>query len=303
MRIAKKYTIVYNKAINKTKQPNNSKSCEAENHIPVRGQAVSPIVRKMSPPVVTIKEKGILNMCRTMNELEKVVADYRSLTTLLDEVTAQVEDLKREIIGYLDSKRVLPNGFSFSDVPTGLEVSSDPIEDWQWYHCHDVKYWGMKEINGKNYPTYTLFDNNYWTSESYGDSAIQNPRNNYMNNPKCNGWSYESTNGNDEDYKAKTVSRIIQISIDWDNSKIVDYKVYEIPEYFSQEMCGATMLNEGILALAFSYMGVWGVYDFISEIGTTTIQTDKIYKGAKKLFEAKYDTLRYCYRSNIYKLK
>lgn len=206
-------------------------------------------------------------------------------------------------IGYLDSKRVLPNGFSFSDVPTGLEVSSDPIEDWQWYHCHDVKYWGMKEINGKNYPTYTLFDNNYWTSESYGDSAIQNPRNNYTNNPKCNGWSYESANGNDEDYKAKTVSRIIQISIDWDNSKIVDYKIYEIPEYFSQEMCGATMLNEGILAIAFSYMGVWGVYDFISELGTTTIQTDKIYKGAKKLFEAKYDTLRYCYRSNIYKLK
>ena len=206
-------------------------------------------------------------------------------------------------IGYLDSKRVLPNGFSFSDVPTGLEVSSDPIENWQWYHCHDVKYWGMKEINGKNYPTYTLFDNNYWTSESYGDSAIQNPRNNYMNNPKCNGWSYESANGNDEDYKAKTVSRIIQISIDWDNSKIVDYKVYEIPEYFSQEMCGATMLNEGILALAFSYMGVWGVYDFISELGTTTIQTDKIYKGAKILFEAKYDSLRYCYRSNVYKLK
>lgn len=206
-------------------------------------------------------------------------------------------------IGYLDSKRVLPNGFSFSDIPTGLEVSSDPIEDWQWYHCHDVKYWGMKEINGKNYPTYTLFDNNYWTSESYGDSAIQNPRNNYINNPKCNGWSYESANGNDEDYKAKTVSRIIQISIDWDNSKIVDYKVYEIPEYFSQEMCGATMLNEGILALAFSYMGVWGVYDFISELGTTTIQTDKIYKGAKILFEAKYDSLRYCYRSNVYKLK
>lgn len=206
-------------------------------------------------------------------------------------------------IGYIDSKRVLPNGFSFSDVPTGLGISSDPIEDWQWYHCHDVKYWGMKEINGKKYPTYTLFDNNYWTSESYGDSAIQNPRNNYMNNPKCNGWSYESANGNDEDYKAKTVSRLIQISIDWDNSKIVDYKIYEIPEYFSQEMCGATMLNEGILAVAFSYMGVWGVYDFISELGTTTIQTDKIYKGAKILFEAKYDSLRYCYRSNVYKLK
>ena len=41
-------------------------------------------------------------MCRTMNELEKVVADYRSLNTLLDEISAEVEDLKREIIGYLD---------------------------------------------------------------------------------------------------------------------------------------------------------------------------------------------------------
>ena len=33
-------------------------------------------------------------MCRTMNELEKVVADYRSLNTLLDEISAEVEDLK-----------------------------------------------------------------------------------------------------------------------------------------------------------------------------------------------------------------
>ena len=41
-------------------------------------------------------------MCRTMNELEKVVADYISLNTLLDEISAEVEDLKREIIGYLD---------------------------------------------------------------------------------------------------------------------------------------------------------------------------------------------------------
>ena len=35
-------------------------------------------------------------MCRTMNELEKVVADYRSLNTLLDEISAEVEDLKRD---------------------------------------------------------------------------------------------------------------------------------------------------------------------------------------------------------------
>lgn len=46
-------------------------------------------------------------MCRTMNELEKVVADYRSMSILLEEITAEVEDLKREIIGYLDSNNKL----------------------------------------------------------------------------------------------------------------------------------------------------------------------------------------------------
>ena len=46
-------------------------------------------------------------MCRTMNELEKVVADYRSMSALLEEITAEVEDLKREIIGYLDSNEKL----------------------------------------------------------------------------------------------------------------------------------------------------------------------------------------------------
>ena len=45
-------------------------------------------------------------MCRTMNELEKVVAEYRSMSTLLDEITATVEDLKREIIGYLEEEKI-----------------------------------------------------------------------------------------------------------------------------------------------------------------------------------------------------
>lgn len=202
-------------------------------------------------------------------------------------------------IGYLDSKRVLPEAFSFTTPPTDTNVSPDPVEDWQWYHCHDVKYWGMKEINGKSYPTYTMFDNNYWTREK----EIQNQRNNYKNNPKCNGWAYEASKGTDVTYKEKTISRFIQISIDWDNKKIIDYKIYEIPGYFSQEMSGATMLSEGIFAASFSYMGVWGVYDFVSELGTTTIQDDKIYKGAKVVFEAKYDNYRYCYRANVYNFK
>lgn len=42
-------------------------------------------------------------MCRTINELERVVADYRVLKTLLAETEAEVKDLEREIIGYLDS--------------------------------------------------------------------------------------------------------------------------------------------------------------------------------------------------------
>ena len=202
-------------------------------------------------------------------------------------------------IGYLDSKRVLPEAFSFATPPTDTNVSPDPVEDWQWYHCHDVKYWGMKEINGKSYPTYTMFDNNYWTREK----EIQNQRNNYKNNPKCNGLAYEASKGTDVTYKEKTISRFIQISIDWDNKKIIDYKIYEIQGYFSQEMSGATMLSEGIFAASFSYMGVWGVYDFVSELGTTTIQDGKIYKGAKVVFEAKYDNYRYCYRANVYNLK
>lgn len=46
-------------------------------------------------------------MCRTMNELELVVNEYRSMKTLLDEVTEQVKSLEREIIGYLDTNEKL----------------------------------------------------------------------------------------------------------------------------------------------------------------------------------------------------
>lgn len=46
-------------------------------------------------------------MCRTMNELEMVVADYRSLKTLLEDVTEQVKALEREIIGYMDANEKL----------------------------------------------------------------------------------------------------------------------------------------------------------------------------------------------------
>ena len=41
-------------------------------------------------------------MCRTIEELEKVVADYRSLKAMKEELDEQLKSYEREIIGYLD---------------------------------------------------------------------------------------------------------------------------------------------------------------------------------------------------------
>lgn len=46
-------------------------------------------------------------MCRTMNEFEKVVADYRSLKALKEDLEEQLKDIEREIIGYMDSNEKL----------------------------------------------------------------------------------------------------------------------------------------------------------------------------------------------------
>ena len=41
-------------------------------------------------------------MCRTMNQLESVVADYRDLKALKEDLDEQIKALEREIINYLD---------------------------------------------------------------------------------------------------------------------------------------------------------------------------------------------------------
>lgn len=46
-------------------------------------------------------------MCKTMNELENVVAEYRSMKAMKEELEAQLKDLEREIIGYLDGNEKL----------------------------------------------------------------------------------------------------------------------------------------------------------------------------------------------------
>lgn len=204
--------------------------------------------------------------------------------------------------GYLDSKRVLNDGFSFTDTPAALnEVSDDAWEEWQWFHCHDVKYWGMKQIGDKQYPTYTLFDNNYWTNSEFvsGQYNTLNKNNNVNINPKGAGNYYLTANDSDENYAKYTHSRIVQVSIDWENHKIMDYRVYYIPKLYSREQSGATMYDEGVISIAYSYAGEFGLWDFTT--GETEI-SGHIYKGAKKLFHGKYSGYRVCYRVNTYKL-
>lgn len=46
-------------------------------------------------------------MCRTMNELEKVVADYRGLKAMKEQLDEELKAVEREIIGYLDSNEKL----------------------------------------------------------------------------------------------------------------------------------------------------------------------------------------------------
>lgn len=46
-------------------------------------------------------------MCRTMNELEKVVADCRALKAMKEQLEEELKAVEREIIGYLDSNEKL----------------------------------------------------------------------------------------------------------------------------------------------------------------------------------------------------
>lgn len=54
-------------------------------------------------------------MCKTMMDLENVVADYRSMKALLEDVNEQVKFLEREIIGYLDmNEKLTETGSDFT---------------------------------------------------------------------------------------------------------------------------------------------------------------------------------------------
>nr|DAH67351.1 MAG TPA: hypothetical protein [Caudoviricetes sp.] len=211
-------------------------------------------------------------------------------------IGSKTKDYNEAVIGrvggiynsaYIDSKRVLEEEFKFTDVPSSLtDISSDEIPLWKFYHEHDVTYWGKKEIGGKEYPTYTLFDNNMWTGETPGGNYYDiNPRNNYMNNPSGNDDHYFITSKSDGGaYDEKMISRVVQLSIDWDNHIIKDYRVYEIPKKYSYTRSSVQMFDEGVLFISWADQNTCGLYDFNDE---QTVVEGKLYKNGKMLFSAK----------------
>lgn len=46
-------------------------------------------------------------MCKTLNQLENVVADYRSFKALAEELNEQLKALERDMLDYLDSNEKL----------------------------------------------------------------------------------------------------------------------------------------------------------------------------------------------------
>lgn len=122
----------------------------------------------------------------------------------------------------------------------------------QWFLCHDVKKWGTKNINGKSYPVYTLFDNN-----------LQDTLN--VNNPS-----------------GGQPSRIVQMAIDFENKKIVEYKIYQIEEYKSDIMSSAFMFDEGKIFINYARQPICGYYDFTTD---ATVVSENTYTGAVKKLE------------------
>lgn len=240
----------------------------------------------------------IVNM-RDMNCFWKIRRTVDSKGNVV--IGSKTKDYNEAVIGrvggiynsaYIDSKRVLEEGFEFTDIPSSLtDISSDEIPLWKFYHEHDVTYWGKKAIGGKEYPTYTLFDNNMWTGETpTGNYYDINPRNNYRNNPNGNDDTHFIASKSDGGtYDEKMVSRIVQLSIDWDNHLIKDYKVYEIPKKYSYTRSSVQMFDEGVLFISWADQDFCGVFDFNDK---ETIIDGKLYKNGKILFSSQKASYR-----------
>lgn len=240
----------------------------------------------------------IVNM-RDMNCFWKIRRTVDSEGNVI--IGSKTKDYNEAVIGrvggiynsaFIDTKRVLEEGFKFTDVPSSLtSISSDEIPLWKFYHEHDVTYWGKKEIGGKEYPTYTLFDNNMWTGETPTANYYDiNPRNNYRNNPKGNNdLCFINSKSDGGTYDERMVSRVVQLSIDWDNHLIKDYKVYEIPKKYSYTRSSVKMFDEGVLFISWADQNFCGVFDFNDP---QTVVDGKLYKNGKMLFSSQKASYR-----------
>lgn len=240
----------------------------------------------------------IVNM-RNMNCFWKIRRTVDSEGNVI--IGSKTKDYNEAVIGrvggiynsaFIDTKRVLEEGFKFTDVPSSLtDISSDEIPLWKFYREHDVTYWGKKTINGREYPTYILFDNNMWTGEtSTQDYYDINPRNNYNNNPNGNNDTHFINSKSDGGaYDEKMVSRVVQLSIDWDTHTIMDYRVYEISKKYSNNRSSVQMFDEGVLFISWTSQHFCGVFNFNDE---QTVVDGKLYKNGKMLFSSQKASYR-----------
>lgn len=212
-------------------------------------------------------------LCWDQNDHSRIILNPRNCCCWL--IIKRTEDRGNVTIGpVLEQVGGLHASDNYDKVSRRIKTD----ELCQWFLCHDVKYWGMKNIGEHDYPTYTLFDNNY--------RMDINPRNNPTNNPN----SVTNTKS--------TCSRIVQMSIDWDSRTIKEYKVYVIPGLYSSVMSGATMFEEGKFEICYANPRTVVVCDFTTE---ETEISGNLYKGAKILWRLNKaaDSI---YRAEVYKL-
>lgn len=89
----------------------------------------------------------------------------------------------------------------------------------------------------------------------------------------------------------------MQLSIDWSKRKIVEYKVYVVPSYYSNVMSSAWMMDEGMFCIDYAIMGTIIFADFTTE-ATTVSEDNHLYTNAKITWKLKQQKL--LYRANIY---
>ena len=78
-------------------------------------------------------------MCKTLNQLENVVADYRSLKALKEELDEQLKALERDMIDYLDSNEKLSE-MCIRDRDQLIEVSDEVAEVFKADARYEMAY-------------------------------------------------------------------------------------------------------------------------------------------------------------------